>query len=204
MEQTETTRERIVKTARSLHDQGNTWEEAAEKLDIGTSTLRRYRNDPEYKRGGSKNVGNKVESKMNRGGKLTKLENNYRPDKGEDDETEGPIDGPPISPGRNFEDLRGGMDRSEFPNEAINPVGKDTFPRLDRAIERGDRMMLTVYEHELPSGETRFLVGEQSDIHELTDVRILTFDLSLYEDDVELASEMWDRLLEEEIIGDTP
>jgi len=200
MEQTETTRERIVKTARSLHDKGNTWKEVAERLDIGTSTLRRYRNNDEYKRGGSKSVGDTVENRMNEGGKLTQLENNHRPYKGDDIG----VGGSPIEPiGKDFRDLRGGMDRSEFPNEAINPVGKELFPRLTEAIGRGEKMYLTVYEHELPSGETRFLVGESSDIHELTGIRTLEFDLSLYQDDVELASEMWDRLLSEEIIGDT-
>ena len=196
MEQTETTRERIVKTAQALHDEGRTWNEVANKLDIGTSTLRKYRNNDEYKRGGSKSVGNKVEEKMNKGGRLTQLENNYR------EKDKDWID-PPIQPLENFKDLRG-MDRSEFPNEAINPVGKETFPLLDQAIERGGKMTLTIYEHEITDEETRFLAGSPSDIHEVTGTRILEFDLSKYEDDVELASEMWDRLLEEEIIGDTP
>jgi len=195
MEQNETTRERIVKTAEALYDEGRTWDEVADKLDIGTSTLRKYRNNNEYKRGGSKSVGGKVKNRMKKGGKLTQLEDNHRREKGW-------IDGP-IEPLENFKDLRG-MDRSEFPNEAINPVGKETFPPLDRAIERGGKMTLTIYEHEITDEETRFLAGSPSDIHEVTGTRILEFDLSRYEDDVELASEMWDRLLEEEIIGDTP
>lgn len=201
MEQVETTRERIVKTARSLHDEGRTWKEVSEKMDIGTSTLRRYRNDDAYKRGGSKSVGNKIKKKMNKGGKLTQLENEYRSDRGEDD-FDGPIDGPPIRGTRDFSDMIG-LERSQLPNEAVNRVGKEDFPLLQREIEAGGRMDITVYEHELPNGETRFLVGDSSDIHDLTDVRVISFDLSLYQDDVELASEIWDRFLSQEIIGDT-
>lgn len=213
MDQSKTTRERIVETARALHNKGNTWKEVADKLDIGTSTLRRYRNDPEYKRGGSKKVGNTVKEKMNRGGKLTQLEKNHvRTREGDTPETPPGGDrglpgdgggGVPIRPNRDLKDLLE-LDRPNLPNQALNKM-KGENPKLDAAIERGDTIDITVYEYNVPGkDEQRYEIGPTSDALELNDVQVITVDASQFQDAVEMESWLWQRLLELEILGNTP
>lgn len=213
MTQTETIRERIVRTAQSLHDQGSTWQEAANKLDIGVSTLRRYRNNDEYKRGGSKSVGKTVRDKMNRGGKLTQLENNNREDKKPPPEKPPPRPPPkdppevPRGPTERVDEYADLVDqeRPALIDTAINPVGKQSFPKLRGAIDEGHKMDVTIYEYDIPGTDNvRFEIGQKtSDALDLEDVHVLRFDLENFQDELELGSALWERFQEENFLGDT-
>lgn len=63
------TKDRIADYAERRHDLGDTYGEIAEDLDLSTSTLYRYRKNRVQSASGN------TKEKMNRGGKLTQLEN---------------------------------------------------------------------------------------------------------------------------------
>jgi len=183
MEARRSTRDRIVSYAEAIKREGGTYKEAAEKLDISPSTLRRYRKGETIPRAD-------VEQKMNTGGKLTQLEQNA------------PTPGDEVVP----EDLTANtddvMERPQFAAEFASNLGAGdilNMEDLDDPIEA----TVTARKYEFEGGTFQWVIGGTQDVGELTETREKTFTVGSSQDARHLAGMVNPWLAENNII-DSP
>jgi len=177
------TRDRIVSYAEAIKREGGTDKQAAEKLDSSTSTLRRYRKGKTSPRGD-------VETKMNRGGKLTQLEQNA-PTPGDK--------GVPEDLAVNTDDV---MSRPKFAAEFASNLGAGDILNME---DIGDPIEVTVTarKYEFEDGTFQWVVGGTQDVGELTETREKTFTVGSSQDARHLAGMVNPWLAENNII-DSP
>jgi transcriptional regulator with XRE-family HTH domain len=183
MEARRSTRDRIVSYAEAIKREGGTYKDAAEKLDISPSTLRRYRKGKTTPRAD-------VEQKMNTGGKLTQLEQNA------------PTPGDDVVP----EDLTAHtddvMERPQFAAEFASNLGAGdilNMQDLDDPIE----VTVTARKYEFEDGTFQWVIGGTQDVGELTETREKTFTVGSSQDARHLAGMVNPWLAENNII-DSP
>jgi len=178
-----TIRDRMVTYAETVKDRGGTYREAAEKLGVSTSTLRRYRR-------GEASPSQRTKDKMKRGGKLTQLEDfEYGRRGGGEDDDEG--EGAPDTV--EFEDF---SDRAYLPEQAMSRVGR---AMIDGDLSGAERLEVKarLYETDV---DQRWVVGGESDAGNLVETRKLEFGVSDEERLQEMAGRIRDRMAEEDIL----
>jgi hypothetical protein len=183
---------RIVSYAEAIKREGGTYAEAAEKLDISTDTLRRYRNGyADYEEGtGYPEVSPQVREKMNRGGKLTQLEQNA------------PTPGDQVVP----EDLSVStdevMERPEFASPFASMLGQGEILQLDE-LDDPIEVKVTARKYEFEDGDFQWVIGGTQDVGELTETRERVFSVGSDQDERHLAGKVNPWLAESGII-DSP
>jgi len=183
MEAQRSTRDRIVSYAETVKREGGTYKEAAEKLDISPSTLRRYRKGRTEPRGD-------VKAKMNRGGKLTQLEQNA------------PTPGDKVVPEDLSVDTDDVMSRPQFAAPFASSLGQGEILQLE---DIGDpiEVVVTARKYEFEDGDFQWVIGGTQDVGELTETRERTFTVGSNQDERHLAGEVNPWLAEAGII-DSP
>lgn len=170
METQRSTRDRIVSYAETVKREGGTYKEAAEKLDISPSTLRRYRK-------GQTSPSSQIEDRMNRGGKLTQLEQNA------------PGPGDEVVPEDLTADTDDAVERPMFANDFASQLGEGNILKMD---ELDDPIEVTVrarkYTFEGEDDESQWVIGGTQDVGELSEVREETFTVGSNQDSRHLAS----------------
>jgi transcriptional regulator with XRE-family HTH domain len=178
-----TTRDRIVTYAETVKDRGGTYKEAAEKLGVSTSTLRRYRKGETSPRGD-------VEAKMKRGGKLTQLEQyeyGEREGGGVDDGDQGAPDTV------EFEDAAG---RAYLPEQAMTRLGRGM---IDMDISDAEQLEVKARLYETDR-DRRWVVGGESDAGDLVETRKMEFGVSDEDELQEMTQRIRDRMAEQNIL----
>jgi len=176
----QTTRDRIVTYAETVKDRGGTYREAAKKLDVSTSTLWRYRKA----RG---KPGQRTKKKMNRGGKLTQLENALY------DEGEG---GPPSSA-----DTDEMFSRPLLPPQATSRMAKGRVKNEEEIVQNNTLLLVRARKYVMPNGDERWVVGGEQDVGSLEEVREFDFGIAGGDEDLKrLAGIVRDRLTAEGIM----
>lgn len=179
MEARRSTRDRIVSYAEAIKREGGTYKEAAEKLGISSSTLRRYRKGETTPRAD-------VEQKMSTGGKLTQLEQNA------------PTPGDEVVP----EDLTADTDevhRPQFASDFASDLGAGNILQmedLDNPIE----VTVRARKYEFEDGSFQWVIGGTQDVGELVDVREKTFTVGSSQDERHLAGMVNPWMAENDII----
>jgi len=183
METKRSTRDRIVSYAETVKREGGTYKEAAEKLDISPSTLRRYRK-------GQTSPSSQIEDRMNRGGKLTQLEQNA------------PTPGDQVVPDDLSVSTDEVMERPEFASPFASMLGQGEILQLG---ELGDpiEVKVTARKYEFEGGDFQWVVGGTQDVGELTETRERVFSVGSDQDERHLAGKVNPWLAEAGII-DSP
>jgi transposase-like protein len=191
---------RYAKQAKRL--EGQTFKETAEKLGIGTRTLRRYRKGYEGGRGEGQpeanlpdtnafpEVSDQIKRRMKRGGKLTQLRQNLK----ERNQARVPPEAPQPPEGVAF-DLEDAQIRTpDLATRAVNRVGREDTPSLDRAIIEDTPVRVEMRKVRSRSGQVRWEIGE-SDRTELIDTVTFEIDTTRVLDSVELVGILWERIM---------
>jgi len=183
---------RIVSYAEAIKREGGTYAEAAEKLDISTDTLRRYRNGyAEYEEGtGYPEVSPQVRRKMNRGGKLTQLEQNA------------PTPGDEVVPDDLSVSTDEVMERPEFASPFASMLGQGEILQLDE-LDDPIEVKVTARKYEFEDGDFQWVIGGTQDVGELTETRERVFSVGSDQDERHLAGKVNPWLAESGII-DSP
>jgi transcriptional regulator with XRE-family HTH domain len=173
-------RDRIVTYAETAKDQeGQSYRESAEKLGISPSTLYRYRK-------GRTKPSKRIQDKMNRGGKLTQLQQNLTPE------------------GETPEDLRTStdefMDRPQFPDPFAQRLGEGQLADFSEVEDRIE-VTVTARQFQTEDGSTEWRIGPPEGAPgELVDTKEKTFTLGRVQDQRHLAGMVAPWLAEEGII----
>lgn len=183
---------RIVSYAEAIKREGGTYVEAAEKLDISTDTLRRYRNGyAEYEEGtGYPEVSPQVRRKMNRGGKLTQLEQNA------------PTPGDQVVPDDLSVSTDEVMERPEFASPFASMLGQGEILQLDE-LDDPIEVTVTARKYEFEDGDFQWVIGGTQDVGELTETRERVFSVGSDQGERHLAGKVNPWLAEAGII-DSP
>jgi len=183
---------RIVSYAEAIKREGGTYAEAAEKLDISTDTLRRYRNGyAEYEEGtGYPEVSPQVRRKMNRGGKLTQLEQNA------------PTPGDEVVPDDLSVSTDEVMERPEFASPFASMLGQGEILQLDE-LDDPIEVKVTARKYEFEDGDFQWVIGGTQDVGEWTETRERVCSVGSDQDERHLAGKVNPWLAESGII-DSP
>jgi transcriptional regulator with XRE-family HTH domain len=177
-----TVRDRIVSYAEAAKREGQTYKETAEKLGIGTRTLRRYR------RGGSR-PSKRIRRKMKRGGKLTQLRQAIGPSGDEIPEVLQ----------ANTDEL---MDRPLFAGQFSAELGAGNLFTMEEVNETVE-VTVTARQYRRESGTLVWEIGPEGGLGTVESVEEKTFTVGSNQDQRHLAGEVSAWLAEEGII-DSP
>lgn len=177
-----TMRDRIVSYAEAVKREGQTYRETAEKLGIGTRTLRRYR------KGGSR-PSKRIRRKMKRGGKLTQLRQHIGPSGDE-------------IPDVLRADTDELMDRPLFASQFSAELGAGnlfTMEEINQTVE----VTVTARQYRRESGALVWEIGPEGGLGTVEDTKERTFTVGSNQDQRHLAGEVSAWLAEEGVI-DSP
>jgi len=199
-------RTRIARFAESFVDSGRgTYQEAADKLGVGTRTLRRYRKGYEGKRGEDApadekfpDVSPQVRKSMKQGGKLTQLRQAQK--QYEQEQQEPPDEPTEPEPGEPFRLSDSTVRTPTLAPDAVRRVGRTETPRLDEEITNSREIEVRL-NRVAPGGSMRrrrWEIGEppsEEDPDQLLDQETVRIDTGRVLDSVELESILWNEVI---------